>query len=289
MPCFKPLVGKLNGQGRYTFKRRYFDQEEGELQVGCGKCLGCNTRSRREKTIRGIHEFQTSDSEGCFITLTISDEHLGDGNLDRTMWTKFMKRVRKRMGPTRFLACGEYGTTGTHRPHFHAILYKTDFSHDRYPWRKSDKGQTLDRSPTLEKLWTFGTSEIGSVTSASIAYVCGYVSSKQVTPSSKDMSGRVKEFSMMSTGGKAGPGGLGREWIETYWKDVWPRDEVIVEGKKYNPPKYYDKYLEEIDPDLLVEVKLRREKRGKEMHADNTLQRLSVKRHIAERALIQRT
>ncbi len=194
-----------------------------------------------------------------------------------------MKRLRKRMGPTRFLACGEYGTTGTRRPHFHAILFKTDFSQDRYFWRKSEKGNTLDRSPTLEKLWTFGTSEIGTVTPASIAYVCGYVSQKQVSSNAGPTAGRVKEFSMMST-----RPGLGRDWIEKYYTDVWPRDEVIVEGKRFNPPKYYDKYLEEKDPDLLASVKLRREARGTLMHADNTLQRLSVKRHIAERALLKR-
>jgi hypothetical protein len=49
--------------------------------------------------------------------------------------------------------------------------------------------------------------------------------------------------------------GVGRRWITEFLADVYPRDFVVVEGRKSPPPRYYDKVLGELDPSLFESVK----------------------------------
>ena len=56
-----------------------------------------------------MHEAQMHE-QNSFITLTYEDEQLPPGrSLQVGDWQKFAKRVRKQVGPFRFLHCGEYG------------------------------------------------------------------------------------------------------------------------------------------------------------------------------------
>ena len=93
-----------------------------------------------------------------------------------------MKKLRKALGKNgkriRFFHCGEYGES-TSRPHYHAIIFGYDFP-DKKKWRTTDRGDILYRSPLLETLWDKGSSEIGSVTFESAAYVARY-SLKKIT------------------------------------------------------------------------------------------------------------
>ena len=72
--------------------------------------------------------------------------------------------------------CGEYGENRG-RPHFHACLFNFDFP-DKKVWRKTSQGHPVWRSPSLEALWPYGFSEIGSVTFQSAAYVARYIMKK---------------------------------------------------------------------------------------------------------------
>ena len=112
--------------------------------------------------------------DNCFITLTYSNQHIpADGSLDVRVFQKFMKRLRKRFGDgIRFYHCGEYGSL-LGRPHYHACLFNFDFP-DKYLW-KENNGQKLYRSPSLEELWPYGYSSIGTVTFESAAYVARYI------------------------------------------------------------------------------------------------------------------
>lgn len=63
----------------------------------------------------------------------------------------------------------------------------------------------------------------------------------------------------MSRGCKAlNTGGIGKGWFEKYRKDVYPSDEVIVNGARLKPPRFYDNLLEHEEPDLLERLKARR-------------------------------
>ena len=214
--------------------------------MSCGQCIGCRTEQKRQWGVRGMHELATAkDDAASFITLTYADEELPEhGNLQKSDWTLFAKKLRHKMGPFRFLMCGEYGSrTHTERCHMHAIIYNHDFTKDRVPLKKNEQGQQLYRSKTLEDVWTQGISSIGSVSFDSVSYVASYIQ-KRVIGKNKDAYYRrinkdtgeeyeqVPEFALMSRGDNSKDlrtgYGLGHAWIVTHHKEVYPRDEVLV-------------------------------------------------------------
>lgn len=205
-----------------------------------------------------------------FVTLTYNDAHLpGDRGLSKIDLRNFMKRLRKRHGAgIRFLAAGEYGGE-TQRPHYHMALFGLDFSEDRVK-RTTRKGHPIYTSKALAKAWTcprchqsMGFHEIGSLTYDSAFYVAGYVMKKRTGEQADqryrrlDLDGYyydvVPEFAQMSL-----RPGLGARWFEKYWRDCYPHDYVVVNGKKRKPPAYYDELLKREHPDVYDQVKEQR-------------------------------
>lgn len=218
-------------------------------------------------------------THNCFITLTYDDEQLPKhGSLHYRDFQLFLKRLRKHTGASglRFYMCGEYGSNFG-RPHYHACIFGHDFE-DRYYWRTTSGGSKSYRSPTLEKLWTQGNSEIGTVTFESAAYIARYCVQKITGPMAKWAYGPcTPEFNQMSRGQ-----GIGKSWLEKYLPDVYPNDYVIARGAKSKPPKYYDKHLAKIDPILLGQIKESREIDGTSRRDDNTQERLKAKETVAK-------
>lgn len=73
-----------------------------------------------------------------------------------------------------------------------------------------------------------------------------------------------QEFIGMSRGGVSSDGkrhsrGLGHDWIAKYWRDVYPHDSVVVNGKEFRPPEYYDRWLSENQPGVYEDVLVTRE------------------------------
>lgn len=243
-----------------------------------------------------MHEAQMHE-QNCFVTLTYDDEHLPDGNsLDVKEWQRFMKRLRKSLGASstrpearsvRFFHCGEYGDTWK-RPHYHAILFGLDFSEDRVVWR-AGKAATLWRSPTLERIWGCGFCTIGEASFESAAYVARYAMKKQrgksakeyyenfICPRTGEVGPRKPEYVTMSRNK-----GIGASWVAKFQSDVYPSDEVIVNGKKCRPPKFYDGRFELEDPEAWAMVKGRRIRKAQLQADDNTPERLRVKELVSE-------
>ena len=48
--------------------------------------------------------------------------------------------------------------------------------------------------------------------------------------------------------------GIGSKWFDQYQSDVYPKDFTTVRGKKIKPPKYYDRLLENVDPELRITI-----------------------------------
>lgn len=242
MSCYRPI--------RVMITRKHF-HGSGHLSypqtVGCGSCLGCRAGQARDWTIRLMHE-RRMHRDAWFITLTYEEvpEH---GSLLPQDFSRFVKAVRRDQPPksVRYFGCGEYGET-TQRPHYHAVLFGPSFL-DRVPLRSSPSGQ-IWRSPSLERYWPHGISELGTVTTASAAYVAGYVRKKikrsaypdaytRVVPDTGELVELEPEFSRMSM-----RPAIGRSWIQKYWTDVYPRDFVVIDGRETRPPRYYDKFME---------------------------------------------
>lgn len=203
--------------------------------------------------MRCMHE-AACHRENCFLTLTYDDAHLPSGGvLSKRDVVLFFKRLRKDVAPqlVRYFVCGEYGSVGF-RPHYHVLLFGFSFP-DRVRW-SSRGGFPVWRSAQLERLWSFGLSEIGEVSFESASYVARYlVKAGKRTVLDRSTGEVASEFAQMSR-----RPGLGREWIERYRDEVYPADRVISRGEPSRPPRYYDKYLESVDPDCAVDVKRRR-------------------------------
>jgi len=203
--------------------------------------------------VRVVHEAALYDVS-CMITLTYDDAHLPYGeSLYRKDFQDFVKRLRKEVGDVRVFYCGEYGDL-CGRPHYHAILFGYDFE-DKEPCGK--RGDfSIWRSVRLQRLWPNGRTEIGSVSAAAAAYVAGYVV-KKVDGSSDPI---VEDgFIDRPFVGMSLKPGIGFWWFLRYWRDVYPKDYVVIDGKRQRPPRAYDKWLSELFPSVWKVVKRARE------------------------------
>lgn len=98
--------------------------------------------------------------------------------------------------------------------------------------------------------------------------------------------------------------GIGYEWFQKYYSDVYPHDYVVFNGRKYRPPRYYDKLYERLTgkpvrrtvtlsdgtiighEDLIVssdyeELKALRTEMAEVYLDDNSPDRLKVKEEVA--------
>ena len=257
MSCYKPLratrLFDVFGKPYISFKDCDLGHGE-ELFLPCGQCIGCRVARSREWATRLVHE-STLHDENCFITLTYNPENLPeDGSLHKDHFQKFMKRLRKAFPnqKIRFFHCGEYGSK-LGRPHYHAILFGFDFP-DKELFSVSN-GVRIYRSSILERLWPFGFSTIGDVTFESCAYVARYVI-KKITGDKADehYQGKHPEYITMSL-----KPGIASGWFEKYVFDIYPHDFVVLDdGRKLKTPRFYDRKLLELFPDVYLDVEDRR-------------------------------
>lgn len=291
MACFSPLSAWQTESGGIVFAER--GNIRRELQLPCGQCIGCRIDKAQAWATRCVHEAQVHDVS-CFATLTYSDEHLpSDGSLNYEHFQLFLKRLRKRIAPqrVRFFMCGEYGEK-TSRPHYHALLFGYRPSdlvcHSQKPYG------ILWTSDTLTNLWGLGHVTVGDVTEQSAGY-CAQYATKKVTgpraeahyvslnPSTGELSPITPEFARMSL-----KPGIGGPWLEKYRADIYNDDQVIINGKKRRPPKFYDKKQAEYDPDLMENLVHKRTLRALENFTNNTGDRLAVREVVLKARLKQK-
>lgn len=109
-----------------------------------------------------------------------------------------------------------------------------------------------------------GLAEFTGLTYGAARYVAGYVRKKvrqrdhpdhytRVDPETGELVELEREYGRMSR-----RPAIGRRWIERYWRDVYPRDFVVMEGRELKPPRYYDKWMEKHRPDVMMAVKEQR-------------------------------
>ncbi len=251
------------------------------VKIPCGRCIGCRLEYSRQWAIRCVHEAQLHE-KNSFITLTYNDENLPeDGSLNKKHFQDFMKRLRKQLDKEgikiRYYHCGEYGEK-LKRPHYHAIICGYDFP-DRKLF-KVKQGVRLYRSEMLERLWQYGFSTVGDVTFESAAYVARYVLKKVTGDKAEEhYQGKQQEYTTMSR-----RPGIGKEWLLKYKDDVYNYDHVIIRnGIKCRPPKYYDEIYDEIEPEKMEKIKIKRRKKAKE--GEYTYERLRAKEVIQKQKL----
>lgn len=295
MPCFTPLKAwasitqknPKSGKRYISFRKKEWYGGTEQIQVKCSSCEGCKIERARQWAVRCWHEASLYDENNTFITLTFAPACPLDGtktdptvSLHKHHFQRFMKRLRKEFGQgVRYFHCGEYGEKYA-RPHHHACLFNFTFK-DKYP-HKVRNGNMTYRSPTLERLWPWGISEIGELTFKSAAYVARYILKK--TKKAKfyyEHQDKIQEYNTMSR-----RPGIAKKWfLKYYLSDVLPTDSVTMDtGHKVLPPKYYDRHFELTNPEEFALLKQKRIDRAK-ADPNNTPERLASRHDILKRKL----
>lgn len=164
MPCAhpKPAWRDFKGMIRFGQKPNLSDDQD-NLKIPCGTCIGCRTSYAREWALRCTLEAQFHEVT-CWTTLTYEEKYKPP-TLDKKHLSGFLKRLRARVWAkhktkVRFLASGEYGEKFG-RPHLHAILY----------------GLSADNRE-IQEAWPYGNTREYPITPAAISYVAGYTQKK---------------------------------------------------------------------------------------------------------------
>ncbi|WNK14608.1 MAG: replication initiator protein [Microvirus sp.] len=257
----------------------------GQLKLPCGRCIGCRVKRAQSWAIRCMHESQMH-SKSSFVTLTYDDEHYSP-SLEYHDFQLFVKRMRREnSNRLRFFACGEYGEDKS-RPHFHALLFGVHFPNGK------EVGESLYASEALTRIWGKGMASFGAVTFASAGYTARYAIKKRTGPMAEDYYKRLDlstgeivsvrpEFGQMSR-----RPGVGRPWFDRFYHDIYgARDGVVLNGRTYAPPRYYDILLDNIRPDLSSDKEYDRYINSERFREDGTPERLAV-REIVAKAKIQ--
>lgn len=226
----------------------------------CSVCINCRLTRAQSWAIRMTHETKFHP-QNSFLTLTYDEQHLPKNNtLNYPDVVKFVKRLRRRIhSPILFYRVGEYGTSFS-RPHYHMILFGYDFRepikykgvvNTRTLSSKTDERQYF-KSTFATDLWGKGYIDIGNVDYATCMYTAKYITKNQ--KQSEYGSLLAPEKSSMS---KKIP--IGTRWIQQYYSDVYPHDYVVMDNKKYPPPRFYDEWLAKNKPSLWEATKKNRE------------------------------
>jgi len=303
MPCYRPIKAWYSSNSARLSFRPQADKPAPDLKVPCGRCIGCRLERSRQWAVRCVHEAQMHD-DNCFVTLTYNDEHLPeDGGLKLKHFQKYMKRLRKRLNGKRisYFHCGEYGEKNL-RPHYHACIFGYDYP-DRLLFKKTN-GVSLYLSPMCDHDWKLGFTTIGDVTFESAAYVARYIMKKviandrdgvskeheqktyeRVDPTTGEVFQVDKEYTTMSRNP-----GIGKLWFEKYGSEVYPSDTIVARGHAMRPPRAYDTYQEQLDPQVIQDIKKERVNKAGKFVKDNTRSRLEVREKVknAQIKLLQR-
>lgn len=262
--------------------------------------------------MRCVHE-ASMHADNAFITLTYNDQHLPPGGtlIKKHFWD-FAKRLRRFIEPRkiRIFYCGEYGEQckscersrrkcicpkfepGLGRPHFHALLFGHDFA-DKQAWKSNGRGDRRFTSESLSRLWGMGFVTTGAVTFDSAAYVARYCTKKKhgdeaeahyrsVVADTGEIIERLPEFAQASL-----RPAIAKGWFEKFHDDVYPDDFVVVKGQRMKPSKYFDKQLELADSATAQSIKELRRAFAAAHQADNTPERLAVRKKCKEAQISQ--
>ena len=302
MTCFHPAHGFRGPDGKFVAARKDSPTQV-PMVVPCGRCDGCKAARAASWAVRISHEASLRP-DNAFVTLTYNDQFLPDDySVSVREVQLFMKRLRKSIEPirVRYFAVGEYGETSL-RPHYHIIIFGYSFP-DRQLWRVNTRSDPCYRSEHLERLWTKGNSEFGTVTAASGGYVARYSLKKvgggpgaakyyeRVNPLTGEIVQCTPEFAVMST-----HPGIGGDWFDQFEGDAFPSDFLVLDGKKVPVPKYYQRKLRgryenggDINAlsvqDDLAPVLRKRVSEARERASDSTPERLAVREEILQRRL----
>lgn len=264
------------------------------VEVPCGQCIGCRLDRSRTWANRCLLELEYHQ-HAQFVTLTYNDAHLPlrnyadpstgealgvSASLCKRDFQLFVKRLRKAFPEQhlRYFACGEYGPS-TFRPHYHAIIFGLDLP-DRVPFGRNEQGHQYYTSESLQRCWSIlvdkaasqesvtplaGYDPIGFVLAADVtwetcAYTARYITKKLTGPEGEFYSDFNLDppFSLMSR-----KPGIAAQWYADH-PDLYDYEYISVKtpqgGRKFRPPRYFDKLFDIDQPEKMAEIKATRQR-----------------------------
>lgn len=229
--------------------------------VPCGKCPECRKKWRTQLAQRVRYELSKySYNEICFLTLTVSNEHMDDvfpdGSLNHSYFQKFMKRLRRRLeyhGYTKkikYLCAGEYGEK-TGRPHFHVILFGWKPDDLKYFYR-SKKGYACYKSKMLEEVWGAGFVDVGDVDEHTAPYMVKYITKfSEVKTDEFKVNGKVVRKPYIVYPKKI----LGLDFFLENYQQILTNGYILdSRGQKVGIPRSFLKHAENSDDLLMQEL-----------------------------------
>lgn len=210
------------------------------IPIPCGRCLACRENYTADWSVRCMLEASLY-KENYFVTLTYDDAH--HPYACRKDFQEFINRLNYYAPGVRVFYCFEKGET-TKRKHFHAILFNCPLPDLKFIGRRD--GNPVYDSKIIQRCWQCGLIDIGDVTPASCQYVAGYVMKKL---REKD----PEEFIGMSL-----RPGIGAGYFDKHFEEIYDTDGVYLNGKKHHVPRYFDKLLDRVNPDMFRKVKYQR-------------------------------
>lgn len=281
MSCFHPLRAWKVGDS-ITFRR---PKKQGanceELQLPCSKCIGCLLDKASDYAVRCWCEAKNWENN-CFITLTYNNKNLPEnGMLCKKDVQDFMKRLRyfhegieewtnpqtgKREKPIRYLLCGEYGPNGTHRPHYHILIFNWRPEKLKF-WKYNFRGEKLYKCDELYKkdpkkpgIWGKGFVTVGDLTYESACYVARYCSKKLFKGIKHETLKKAEiqpEFILLSRNG-----GIGLKYWQEHKNQIL-NTGIMIKQKNKRIPKYFERKFKELDENSFNKYRLKKILRGK--------------------------
>lgn len=270
MSCNFPIPAYLGLDGQVKFIRKdAAPGRTGLVHLNCGMCRGCKADRAREWAIRSYHEAQMHP-QSSFINPTYSPEALPPhGSLDPRDLQLFFKRLRNEGLKFRYFAAGEYGDKRL-RPHYHVCLFGYAPDNDHFAG-SSQSGHPMYRSDLIERCWGLGRVTHQEFSPDAARYTAHYTAKKlkkfaldEIDPETglkpyerRDEFGVVHELVHEFQRSSLKPG-LGMTWLAKNWREVFPADSVVMDGKQYPVPRAYWKWLKENEPEMFKRVKRKR-------------------------------
>jgi len=258
-------------------------------KLPCGKCIGCKLDTSATWAGRIINESQMH-TDSIMATFTYSDETLPEkGCIQYSDMQKFYKRFRKKGHKIRHFTGSEYGDL-TGRPHYHAIIFGF-WPEDSEQFCERD-GKPHYISKILTDTWGLGHVQFTEVNFDTAQYVAKYCTKKITGDLANDHYMRVDaetgeaywlppEMARMSR-----RPGIGKDWLDKYQADVFPRDEYMPKpGLRTRTPKYYTDQIEKTDPAVFEKIKNNRKKFAESRRKDTTPERLQSRETVAKAKL----
>lgn len=244
------------------------------MKVPCNKCIACEALRSVKQAVQMACELHTTSGQSHFITLTYDDENLPDDysvHVDHLQ--KFLKKLRYYLkknnipGKLRYTGRGEYGSE-TSRPHYHLAAFNLNLNDlELYKELPCDGGTyNLYESPIIEKIWGQGSCKLVTLGYENSLYIAQHHFAEKVDQEIPDHEQRIihpvtkklitqrnKDFSTYSS-----KPGIGREYFEKYFTEIFQSDSIIIKGMETSVPNYFVKLLKDKSPELFEEVKEKR-------------------------------